>query len=388
MSSVPSVSLQSPGKASFARQKIETFLATAGVEIGGHAPSDIVVHDERFFDAVLGHGTLGFGESYMEGWWDCGALDVLFHKLSTIPKQRSQNPMKFWTKLQFAWMNMQSKARAHQVTEAHYDTSNDFFQRWLDPQMQYSCGYWDGAETLEEAQQNKLALISKKLHLRPGERVLEIGCGWGGLARHMAANHQVAVTAVNISKEQIRFAREFCAGLPVEIVDQDYREIRGQWDKVVSVAMLEAVGAKNLRTYMETVHRALREDGTFVLHTIGENVVRPHADRWILKHIFPNGYVPSLSQLSGAMEGLFVMEDWHNIGPDYDRTLMAWHQRFEAAWPTIQALDPKFDQRFYRMWRYYLLNCAGVFRARGLQLWQVTMTRHRSGTHYPRVLRR
>ena len=381
-SSTPSVG------GSSARAPVEAFLATAGVSLGGTQPCDIQVHDARFFDAVLAHGSLGFGESYMEGWWDCAALDQLFHRLCTIPKQRSRSSLKFWTKLQYLVLNMQSKARAHQVTRAHYDLSNRFFQLWLDPQMQYSCAYWEGAETLEQAQRNKLELICQKLHLRPGERVLEIGCGWGGLARYMAAERQAKVTAVNISQEQIQFAREFCAGLPVEVVDQDYRDIRGSWDKVVSIAMLEAVGARNLRTYMETAHRALREDGVFVLHTIGENITRPHADRWILKHIFPNGYVPSLAQLGSAMEGLFVMEDWHNIGPDYDHTLMAWHQRFEAAWPQIQTLDPKFDERFRRMWRYYLLNCAGVFRGRSLQLWQITMTRHRSGTGYPRVLRK
>lgn len=373
---------------STAKAPVEAFLATAGVKLGGSGPADIQVHDGRFFDAVLAHGSLGFGESYMDGWWDCPNLDQLFHKLCTIPKQRSRSTIKFWTKLQYLILNMQSKARAHHVTRAHYDLSNAFFQLWLDPHMQYSCAYWDGADNLEQAQQNKLELICRKLHLQPGERVLEIGCGWGGLARHMAARHEAKVTAVNISREQIEFARKFCAGLPVEVVDQDYRDIRGTWDKVVSIAMLEAVGARNLRSYMETAHRALREDGVFVLHTIGENITRPHADRWILKHIFPNGYVPSLTQLATAMEGLFVMEDWHNIGPDYDHTLMAWHQRFEAAWPQIQALDPKFDERFRRMWRYYLLNCAGVFRGRSLQLWQITLTRHRTGTHYQRISRR
>lgn len=372
----------------FAQKQIEAFLATAGIKIGGNEAHDIRVHDARFFDAVLGHGTLGFGESYMEGWWDCDALDVLFHKLATVPKQPSRSAFKFLTRLQYVAMNMQSKARAHQVAQVHYDLSNDFFRLWLDPNMQYSCGYWEGAKTLEEAQLNKLELISRKLHLQPGDRVLEVGCGWGGLARYMSYRYGAQVTAVNISQEQMKFAREFCKGMPVDVVDTDYRDIQGSWDKVVSIAMLEAVGAQNLRQYMETVHRSLRNDGTFVLHTIGENVTRPHADRWIIKHIFPNGYIPSLSQLSTAMEGLFVMEDWHNIGTDYDTTLMAWHARFEAAWPKIQQLGPKFDERFRRMWRYYLLNCAGAFRARSLQLWQVTMTKHRTGTPYQRIGRR
>jgi cyclopropane-fatty-acyl-phospholipid synthase len=196
------------------------------------------------------------------------------------------------------------------------------------------------------------------------------------------------VTAVNISKEQMKFARAWNAGLPVDVVDTDYRGISGQWDKAVSVAMLEAVGAKNLRVYMETVHRALKDDGVFVLHSIGENVTKATMDRWIEKYIFPNCYIPSVAQLGKAMEGLFVLEDWHNIGPDYDKTLMCWNERFEAAWPKIRELDPKFNERFRRMWRYYLLNSAGWFRARVVQLWQLTLTKHRTGTHYDRILRR
>jgi cyclopropane-fatty-acyl-phospholipid synthase len=372
---------------SFAQRQIEKFLSRAGVRVGGAAPWDITVHDERFFGAVLRDGTMGLGESYVEGWWDCTELDKFVHKLCLVPRQPSRGLKKYLTKAQWLVMNMQSRARARQIAEYHYDLSNEFFQLWLDPNMQYSCAYWEGATTLEQAQLNKLDLVSRKLHASPGDRILEVGCGWGGLARHLALKG-AHVTAVNISKEQMKFARAWNAGLPVDVVDTDYRGISGQWDKAVSVAMLEAVGAKNLRVYMETVHRALKDDGVFVLHSIGENVTKATMDRWIEKYIFPNCYIPSVAQLGKAMEGLFVLEDWHNIGPDYDKTLMCWNERFEAAWPKIRELDPKFNERFRRMWRYYLLNSAGWFRARVVQLWQLTLTKHRTGTHYDRILRR
>jgi len=241
---------------------------------------------------------------------------------------------------------------------------------FLDSCNQYSCGYFEGTEDLEEAQLRKLDLICRKLDLRPGEHLLDIGCGWGGLARH--ADCGCSVTAVNISEEQIRHARESCKNLPVTVLSEDYRKIQGRYDKVVSVGMFEHVGRKNYRTFMRTVHRCLEDKGIFLLHTIGSNVSRIHCDRWIHRYIFPNGMLPSIAQISKAVEGLFVIEDVHNLGPHYEKTLLAWNERFQKAW---SGLADRYDAVFKRMWEYYLLSCAGAFRARDIQVWQIVMTK-------------
>ncbi|MEZ4390797.1 MAG: cyclopropane fatty acyl phospholipid synthase [Polyangiales bacterium] len=371
-----------------ARKKITEMFERAGVRVGGDAPRDLRVLDERLFDRVARDGSLGFGDAYVDGWWECDALDALFHAVALAPKSPSSGLGRLVNRARYQFTNLQSKARARLVVDAHYDLGNDFFAAWLDPKMQYSCAYWSDAEDLDAAQRAKLELVASKLHASPGDRVLEIGCGWGGLAEHLARERGCSVTALNISDAQIAGARERCAGLDVEVLKRDYRDVRGQWDKVVSIAMLEAVGKRNLRTYMERVHAVMKPSGFFVLHTIGSDLTRLHPDRWITERIFPNGYIPSAAEITQSAEGLFALEDWHSLGPDYDLTLMAWHERFEAAWGAIQRLSPRYDERFRRRWRYYLLSCAGTFRARAMQLWQLVLTRHRSGTVWPRVLRR
>ena len=366
---------------------VRTFLSRADISIDGNRPWDIQVRDPRFFERVLQGGSLGFGESYLDGDWECDALDEMFRRLALVPKKgRKGNLEKYLFKTQHAFLNLQSKRRAHQVVDAHYDLSNVLFENMLDPYMQYSCAHWQGTQDLNEAQIRKMDLICRKLELKPGLRVLEIGCGWGGFASYMASTYGCHVTAVNISKEQIKVAREKCRDLPVNIVEKDYRDVDGVYDRVVSIAMFEAVGPKNYRQFMEVAARSLKKDGLFLLHTIGENKTRLHGDPWILRYVFPNGHIPSIAQIGTAMEGLFVMEDWHNLSTDYDRTLMAWEERFVNNWEKIRADDPRFDERFFRLWRYYLLNCAGAFRARNLQLWQIVGSLHRSGRHYTRVV--
>ncbi|CAI2475780.1 cyclopropane fatty acyl phospholipid synthase [Serratia proteamaculans] len=349
---------------------VEELLSAAGIVINGNRACDIKVHNPALFKRILQEGSLGFGESYMDGWWDCDRLDGLFTRIlqagvdERLPKNLSDIARIAYTRL----FNLQSRKRAWQVGKEHYDIGNDLFRAMLDPYMQYSCGYWKEAETLEQAQLAKLKMICEKLQLKPGMSLLDIGCGWGGLAQYAAENYGVSVYGVTISAEQQKLAQERCAGLEVEILLQDYRDLNLQFDRIVSVGMFEHVGPKNYDTYFRVAARNLKPDGLFLLHTIGANLTNLHVDAWIDKYIFPNGCLPSVRHISEASEGRFVMEDWHNIGADYDRTLMAWYENFKQAWPM---LSEGYSERFERMFTYYLNACAGAFRSRDIQLWQV-----------------
>ena len=357
------------------KNTIEKILKSVDVEINGSRPWDLQVHDERFYARVLSGGSLALGESYMDGLWDCKALDQLSEKLlrGRIDKQvKASSPSFFLVLLRAYLLNPQSKKRAYIVGEKHYDVGNDLFSLMLDERMNYSCGYWRNAENLDQAQINKLDLICRKMHLRPGMNVLEIGCGWGGFAKYAAENYGVSVHGVTISKQQVEFAQDSCKGLNVSIELKDYRELNGQYDCIVSVGMFEHVGYKNYKKYMEVVHRCLKEDGLFLLHTIGRNNSVHATDPWINKYIFPNGMTPSVQQISTASEGLFVVEDWHNFGQDYDATLMSWNKNFQNNFDKLKDL---YDDRFKRMWEYYLLMCAGTFRSRRNQLWQLVMSK-------------
>lgn len=349
---------------------VEELLSAADIAINGHRACDIKVHNPALFKRIMQEGSLGFGESYMDGWWDCERLDVLFTRiLQAGIDERLPNNLSDIVQIAYARLfNLQSRKRAWQVGKEHYDIGNDLFRAMLDPYMQYSCGYWKDAETLEQAQLAKLKMICEKLQLKPGMSLLDIGCGWGGLARYAAENYGVSVYGVTISAEQQKLAQERCAGLDVEILLQDYRDLNRQFDRIVSVGMFEHVGPKNYDTYFRVVARNLKPDGLFLLHSIGANQTNLHVDAWINKYIFPNGCLPSVRHISEASEGRLVMEDWHNIGADYDRTLMAWYENFKLAWPM---LSEGYSERFERMFTYYLNACAGAFRARDIQLWQV-----------------
>ncbi|OJB91600.1 cyclopropane fatty acyl phospholipid synthase [Yersinia ruckeri] len=349
---------------------VHDMLSQADIEINGSRPFDIQVNNPDFFKRVLQDGTLGLGESYMDKWWECERLDIFFQRVlqagleNKLPHHLKDTLRIAATRL----INLQSKKRAWIVGKEHYDLGNDLFSNMLDSQMQYSCGYWDNAKTLEQAQENKLRMICEKLQLEPGMKLLDIGCGWGGLSAYAARHYGVSVYGVTISAEQQKLARERCAGLDVTILLQDYRDLNEQFDRIVSVGMFEHVGPKNYHTYFEVVKHNLKPDGLFLLHTIGANRTHSRVDPWINRYIFPNGCLPSIRHIAEASESRFVMEDWHNFGADYDRTLMAWYQRFRAAWPS---LSENYSERFERMFSYYLNACAGAFRARDIQLWQV-----------------
>ena len=357
-----------------AKQTVKEYLALADIQINGKRPWDIQIHNPKFYIRVLDGGSLDLGESYMDGWWDCRALDQFFFKIlqAKLDKRVKNWKQLIFTVLQAKILNLQSKSRAYVVGRKHYDLGNDLYKHLLDKRMVYSCGYWKNAKTLDKAQEAKLDLICKKLRLKPGMKILDIGCGWGSLAKYAAEKYKVKVVGVTVSKEQVKLAREMCRGLPVEIRLQDYRKLNEKFDCIVSVGMFEHVGYKNYRTYMKVANRCLKPNGLFLLHTIGRDTSSTTVDPWISKHIFPNSMLPSAKQIAASSEGIFVLEDWHSFGPDYDKTLMAWHKNFVKNWNKLD-----YDQRFYRMWNYYLLACAGCFRARGTQLWQVVFSKNR-----------
>jgi cyclopropane-fatty-acyl-phospholipid synthase len=357
---------------SWSARTLKRTFASAGVEINGNHSHDPQIHNPKFYRRVLNLGSLGLGESYMDGWWDCARLDVLFTHLL---RARVHRNLKGLSRIKFRtltlWnmlVNLQTKARAFQVGEAHYDIGNDLYKAMLDPTMSYSCGYWRQSQDLNSAQEAKLDLICRKLKLEPGMSLLDIGCGWGGLAAFAAKHYGARVTGITVSREQADFVENHFSNLPVKVELMDYRDLSGEYDRVVSVGMFEHVGYKNYPEFFSTVKRVLSPSGLFLLHTIGEEYSGRTSDPFISKYIFPNGKVPPRKFLSAASLEHFRLEDWHNFGPDYDRTLMAWAANFEQAWPQ---LSEKYTERFYRMWRYYLYCCAGYFRSRQGQLWQL-----------------
>jgi len=357
-----------------AQRSVREILASADILVGGGRPWDLDVYDDRFYARVLAEGTLGLGESYMDGWWDCDALDEMCYR-ATRAELENHIPLNLRTLVSVATsrvINLQDKRRARHVGERHYDLGNDFFEAMLDPEMQYSCAYFRGTEDLVLAQRSKLDLICRKLGLEAGMRLLDIGCGWGGLAKYAARQHGCEVVGITISAEQHAFATGACRGLPVEIRLQDYREVTGSFDRIVSIGMMEHVGYKNYRTYLEAARRCLVDGGLFLCQTIGGVKSMTHTDPWISRYIFPNSMLPSVPQVARAAEGVFVIEDVHNFGADYDRTLLAWEKNFSGAWSRFA---DRYGERFRRMWRFYLLGCAGAFRARNIQLFQFLFSR-------------
>ena len=353
---------------------VADLLAQAGIVVNGRHGHDIKVFHPDFFRRVLAQGSLGLGESYMDGWWDCEQLDAFFHRVlrAGLEQALPRGVRELLHACAARLFNLQSPSRARRVGRRHYDLGNDLFLAMLDPHMQYSCGYWKQAATLEDAQEAKLRLICDKLRLTAGMHVLDIGCGWGGLAAYAARHYGVQVTGVTISAQQLELARRHCEGLDVDIRLQDYRQLRLQADRIMSVGMFEHVGPRNYASYFSIVRKNLKPDGLFLLHTIGSLRAGLRVDPWINRYIFPGGCLPSASQIARASEPDWVMEDWHNFGADYDLTLMAWLQRFRRAWPQLSAT---YSERFRRMFEYYLCACAGAFRARDLQLWQILFSR-------------
>ena len=351
------------------RQALQGLLQGADISLDGGRSWDIQVHDARTCKAVLARGSLGAGEAYMEGWWDCAALDEMIARvLRARLQQRLGRTAVARAALLALLRNPQTIRRSRKVARQHYDIGNDLYSAMLDPRMIYSCAYWRDGDTLAQAQERKLDLVCRKLQLQPGMRVLDIGCGWGGAAQFAAERYGVQVVGCTISHQQAEVARQRCAGLPVQILLTDYRNLQGRFDRIFSIGMFEHVGRRNYRGFMQQVRSMLAPDGLFLLHTIGSNRSRVTTDPWIGKYIFPNSMLPSTAQIAAAAQASFQIEDWHGFGWHYDRTLMHWLANFDAQWPR---LAQGYGDRFRRMWRYYLMSCAGSFRARYNQLWQV-----------------
>lgn len=353
------------------QKTIERMMQAANIQVGPGL--DIEIKNSQFYKKVLAEGSLGLGESYMDGWWESAHIDVLFYKLlkANFDKLKTWNLALSFLKAKI--FNLQTKHGAKKVAKEHYNLSTNLFFSFLDPYNQYTCGYFKETQDLNIAQEKKLDLICRKLNLRPTDKVLDIGCGWGGFAKYASEHYGCHVTGVTISTEQAEFAKHFTNGLPVEIQVRDYRDLTGTYDKVLVCGMIEHVGYKNYKNLFKIVNQYLTDDGIFLLHTIGNNTSITVGDPWLSKYIFPGGMLPSLKQLTDAFEDLFILEDLQNFGVYYDRTLLAWFKNFEQNWPTIKA---DFDERFYRMWKYYLLQCAAIFRSRKAQLWQIVLTKN------------
>jgi cyclopropane-fatty-acyl-phospholipid synthase len=377
-----------------ARKIVTDTLSRAGIRINGSNPWDVRVNDDRFFSRAL-RGSLGFGESYMDGDWDADELDALFRRVMRMKLTRSPLVIvnRIWSDIRARLTNLQTRSGSRAIAEAHYDLDHRLYKEFLGPYNQYTCCFFNKAKTLQTAEIEKLEMLCNKLGLSAGDKVLDIGCGWGGFAKYAAETRGCSVTGVSISTEQIAYAREYTSGLPVKIIEADYRDLPemygGQhFDKVLICGMLEHVGYKNYRNIFSIIHHLLKDEGKFLLHTIGNNQTTAVVDPWIEKYIFRNSMAPAMGQLAEAFEGLLVVQDWENYGLYYAPTLAAWQQNFEKNWETISAIETErpFDERFRRMFNYYFLSCKAAFETENLHLWHVVLTKHGLGRQvYPRV---
>lgn len=366
-----------------AESTVRKILDESGIEINGSNRCDIQVHDPRFYNRLMSEGSLGLGESYMDAWWEVKDLEEFLYRILVWRHQRFNSPMLRWARLWFDvkrfLFNLQTPLRSKEVIDVHYDLPPDLYQDMLGETMAYSCAYWKDANSLDQAQHNKLDLICRKLELQPSDRVLDLGCGFGSFSRFAAENYGCSIVAVTLSANQAAYAREFCKDLPVDIHVTDYRNVDQysdgrKFDKVASIAMFEAIGRKNFRSHMEIVDKVLPETGIWLLHTIGDNICS--SDPWLEKYIFPNGELPTVGQISKSLLGLFDMEDFHNFGLDYQRTLAEWEVNFRKRWEGIRERNVKlYTERFFRMWIYYLNCCQAAFRSRNMLLWQLVMSK-------------
>ena len=308
---------------------------------------------------------MALGDGYVDGKWECDDLGATLYQLT-----RSRDIVKLVKDKSITVPTDEQAERAQEVIDIHYDMGNDLFRAMLDRTMSYTCAYWRaGASTLEAAQSDKNELICQKLELEPGMVIADLGCGFGSFARHAQDIHDVTVIGYTLSQEQADIAGDF-----MEVRVADYTQLRGRYDRIISMGMLEHVGPANYRDYMKVNYRHLEKNGIALFQTIGYNLSRGQVHPWINTHIFPNGALGSFAQLAEAMEGLFVLEDVENFGTDYATTAQAWFDNFARA---VHSGRYRCHPRFYRMWEFYIMFFKAAFLAREFQLWQVVMTKQR-----------
>lgn len=355
----------------------------------GQPVATVRVSDPAFYASVAFGGSIGAAESYMDGAWTTDDLSALIEALTVNLSAMNaiEGPIaRLLAPLSSAayWLDRNTRSGSRRNIVAHYDLGNDFFRLFLDPTMTYSCGIFkDATTTLEQAQVEKIDRACRKLCLRPSDHLLEIGTGWGALAVHAASRYGCRVTTTTISDEQHLLAdrRVREAGLAdrVTVMKADYRDIRGEFDKIVSIEMLEAVGAENFHTYFKSCAGLLRPDGAALIQSIviRDQFFREAARRvdFLKKYIFPGSCLPSLAAMIESTSRFTDLRVWHveDIGPHYVRTLQLWRDAFLTQRDAVQALG--FDERFIRMWEYYLCYCEGAFRARHVGDVQVLFTK-------------
>lgn len=335
----------------------QKILRSVDVEVNGNRPWDIQVHNDKFYSHALANGSRGFGEAYVDGWWDSDDMAELVNRLL---KTKNYVTHDIETLITVVWLKLFNAQRKKAVIAEHYDLGNDLYESFLDPYMQYSVGYKNVGD-LNTSQEEKLKFLCEKLQLKKGDRVLDIGCGWGGLAKYAAENYDCHVTGVTLSHEQMTYAKKLCESLPVSIIQKDYIDVEDKFDKIFACEMIEHVGHNNYRKFMKKVHSMLKDDGlALILASVGENKAKRGFDPWLEKYLWPGGMIPSNRKLNQAMKGLLIINEKNTDVFDYDKTLLRWFDNFERNWSNM---SDKYDERFYRMWKCYLLMCAGSFRA-------------------------
>jgi cyclopropane-fatty-acyl-phospholipid synthase len=360
-----------------ARGVVERVLGRIDVRLDGARAWDLRVTDERFFRSALLRGSMGLGEAYMDGWWQCGDLEELSRRLLVggVEHRFRFLPTYVAPRVAARLVNQQSVARSRRVADEHYSMDNDLFCRFLGKYKNYSAAYFDlGAgdlTDLDAAQARKLDLICRKLELKSSDHLLDVGGGWGELARYAASTYGCRVTSINISDEQIRFARDYCQGLPVEVRKCDYRDLDGRYDKIASIAMIAHVGYKNHRTFLRKMRDHLEPEGLMLVESTGNNTSLTQMDPWVDHYFFKGALFPSMAQLTAAAEGIFAIDDWHNFAPSYPHTLRAWNANFQREWPALRA---RYQEPTRRMFEYFFLMGSGAFHARVLEYWHLLMS--------------
>ena len=352
-------------------------LASADIHLNGSRPWDIQIKHPQTLQRLLSLGGFALGESYMDGWWECQAIDLMIERAMCAGLQEKlATPRAWWESFKGRMRPRDGVGQSRIVGRMHYAVGNQVFQAMLDPYMAHSCAYWvEGAQTLEEAQIAKLEMVCRKLQLRPGMRVLDMGCGWGSFMRYAAEHYGVTVLGLSNVPHQIELGKTLARHLPVQFELSDYAQFntdgKSKFDRIVSIGTFEQLGQAHVAAFFETAKRCLKDDGWMLLQTQGKSNRQRLLDAWNDKYIYPQGYLPRLDEVTQASEAHFVVEDVHNIGADHDRTLLHWHQRFEMAWPQLRL---SHDERFYRMWRFHLLSSAASFRTRHHQMWQLVLS--------------